>query len=389
MFKLFINILCALTFHSEPSDLEKAQITLNAIYHNYSSDGTDLLKENYPYDTEYEVSYLGGNNVKSKNKYSYLWPYSGMFSATNAIYECTKNKEYKNLLDNKVLNGLEEYFDDKRKPSAYSSYINSAQMSDRFYDDNIWIAIDFVDIYSMTSEIKYLDKAQLIWQFLMSGTDNKLGGGMYWCEQKKESKNTCSNAPAAVLGAKLYMATNDIAYLDKSIELYSWTKNNLEDKKDHLYFDKMSLDKKTDKRKFAYNSGQMIQAGALLYTITGDTEYLEQAQATAAACYGYFFEDFTAPDGTQVRILKPGNTWFHAVMVRGLAELCRIDGNHLYMDAVRASADTAWKYSRTEEGLFNDDMSGRKQDDRHWLLTQWAMTEIHARLATFSSGTGF
>lgn len=158
MFKLFINILCAMTFHSEPSDLEKAQITLNAIYHNYSSNGTDLLKENYPYDTEYEVSYLGGNNVKSKNKYSYLWPYSGMFSATNAIYECTKNKEYKNLLDNKVLNGLEEYFDDKRKPSAYSSYINSAQMSDRFYDDNIWIAIDFVDIYSMTSEKNILTK---------------------------------------------------------------------------------------------------------------------------------------------------------------------------------------------------------------------------------------
>ena len=52
------------------------------------------------------------------------------------------------------------------------------------------------------------------------------------------------------------------------------------------------------------------------------------------------------------------------------------------MDAVRASADTAWEYSRTEEGLFSDDMSGRRHDDRYWLLTQWAMAEIYARLAT-------
>lgn len=381
MFKLFINILCALTFHSEPSDLEKAQITLNAIYHNYSSDGTDLLKENYPYDTEYEVSYLGGNNVKSKNKYSYLWPYSGMFSATNAIYECTKNKEYKNLLDNKVLNGLEEYFDDKRKPSAYSSYINSAQMSDRFYDDNIWIAIDFVDIYSMTSEIKYLDKAQLIWQFLMSGTDNKLGGGMYWCEQKKESKNTCSNAPAAVLGAKLYMATNDIAYLDKSIELYSWTKNNLEDKKDHLYFDKMSLDKKTDKRKFAYNSGQMMQAAALLYKITKEKRFLKDAQVIAKACHKHFFNNFTDEKGNKFCLLRKGNIWFSAVMLRGFIELYQIDNNKEYLTDFKKSLDYAWHNARDEKGLFHKDLSGLKKDDKKWLLTQCAYAEMYGRLA--------
>lgn len=367
-------------------ELARAEATMTAVYSHYSVPENFLLRENWPSDQDYRAGYLA-SEAQGSNPYSYLWPFSGSLSATVAIMESAP--AYADTLTGRVLPGLEEYLDTLRTPAAYSSYISSAPASDRFYDDNIWLGIDFTDLYRLTGDRKYLDKAEMIWKFIESGTDNVLGGGIYWCEQKKHSKNTCSNAPGAVYALKLHLATGEQSYLDKGKALYDWTFKTLRDTTDNLYFDNISLDGKIAEWKFAYNSGQMIQAGALLYTITGDTEYLEQAQATAAACYGYFFEDFTAPDGRQVRILKPGNTWFHAVMVRGLAELCRIDGNHLYMDAVRASADTAWKYSRTEEGLFNDDMSGRKQDDRHWLLTQWAMTEIHARLATFSSGTGF
>ena len=126
----------------------------------------------------------------------------------------------------------------------------------------------------------------------------------------------------------------------------------------------------------------MVQAGALLYKITGKQEYLDQAQATAKSCYEYFFEDFDSDDGTRIRILKPGNTWFHAVMVRGFVELYRIDGNIEYMDAVRSSADLAWEKARTPEGLYNEDFSGRRTKERHWLLTQWAMIEILARVAS-------
>ena len=144
------------------------------------------------------------NNTKSlasedqanmPNQFSYLWPYSGTFSAVNALLEATHDKKYQQLLDKRVLPGLEEYFDIQRTPNAYSSYIQTAPTSDRFYDDNVWLGIDFTDIYQITQEKRYLDKAQLIWKFIESGTDSLLGGGIYWCEQKKESKNTCSNAP--------------------------------------------------------------------------------------------------------------------------------------------------------------------------------------------------
>ena len=361
--------------------IEKAEAVMHAIYSHYSVPGSCLLRENCPFDDGYRAGYLASEEQASRpNPYSYLWPFSGTLSAAAAIVE--SDPSYLDTLSGRVLPGLEEYYDGKREPHAYSSYVKSAPASDRFYDDNIWLGIDFTDLYLATSDRQYLEKAEMIWKFIESGIDDVLGGGIYWCEQKKGSKNTCSNAPGSVFALKLYKATGDRHYLDQGEKLYEWTRNTLVDTSDFLYFDNINLDGKIQTWKFAYNSGQMVQAGALLYSLTGEEAYLEDAKKTAKSCYDYFFEDYTADDGSTFRIMKAGNTWFNAVMVRGLIELYRIEGDSTYVDAVRRSLDTAWEKSRTEEGLFNDDCSGRKTNETKWLLVQGAMAEMYARMAS-------
>lgn len=380
--------LCALAVAScsagtadlQDAYLEKAEATMQAIYTFYSVEENCLLRENYPFDDGYKAGYLASEEQASgPNPYSYLWPFSGTLSAAAAIME--SDPSYEDTLTRRVLPGLQEYYDTVREPAAYSSYISSAPLSDRFYDDNVWLGIDFTDLYLMTESKQYLDKAELIWKFIESGMDDRLGGGIYWCEQKKGSKNTCSNAPGSVFALKLYKATGNQHYLDQGKALYEWTRNTLMDSTDFLYFDNISLTGRIQTWKFAYNSGQMIQAGALLYGITGDESYLTEARRTAESCYDYFFEEYTSEDGTSFRILKSGNTWFNAVMVRGLAELYKVDGNRTYIDAVMKSLETAWEKSRTEEGLFNDDCSGRKTNETKWLLVQGAMAEMYARMA--------
>ena len=283
-------------------------------------------------------------------------------------------------MENKVLPGLEEYFDTRREPCAYSSYISSQPLSDRFYDDNVWLGIDFTDSYRMTEKQAYLEKAKLIWKFILSGKDDVLGGGIYWCEQKKESKNTCSNAPGAVFALKLFQATQDDAYLKEGKELYEWTKKNLEDSKDHLYFDNISLNKKIGRAKFAYNSGQMMQAAALLYQITKQKSYLEDAQNIAEGCHKHFFTQFTSPDGQTFQLLKKGNIWFTAVMLRGFIELYQIDHNKTYLTDFQKSLDYAWHHARDERGLFQTDWSGTDKNEKKWLLTQAAFIEMYGRL---------
>ena len=376
---------CVSSAQVEPnSNLDRARQTLDSLYLNYSVDNSSLLRENYPFDEQHTVTYLASEEQANiPNQFSYLWPYSGTFSAVNALFEATHDKKYKKLLDSRVLPGLEEYFDTQRVPNAYSSYIRTAPASDRFYDDNVWLGIDFTDTYQMTQEQKYLDKAQLIWKFIESGTDSILGGGIYWCEQKKESKNTCSNAPGSVLALKLFKATNDSSYFEKGKKLYEWTQRNLQDSADYLYFDNIRLDGKIGKAKFAYNSGQMMQSAALLYQLTKNPIYLKDAQNIAKECFKYFFTDFTpATNEEAFRMLKKGDIWFTAVMLRGFIELYQIDKDKTYINAFNKSLSYAWDNARDEKGLFNTDLSGKSKDERKWLLTQAAMVEMYARLAT-------
>ena len=389
---LFCFLICVLTITgcntkkqvivgNEPA-LARAKQTLDSLYSYYSIPGTQLLRENYPSNiAEYTATYLASEEQKNMpNQYSYLWPYSGTFSAVNALFEATQDTIYQSLLNKKVLVGLEEYFDTRRVPEAYASYINTAPQSDRFYDDNIWLGIDFTDTYLITKENKYLQKAELIWKFIESGTDNKLGGGIYWCEQKKASKNTCSNAPGSVFALKLFQATQNKTYLNKGEQLYNWTKAQLQDSTDYLYFDNIALDGKIGKAKFAYNSGQMMQSVALLYRITGEKKYLQEAQRLAAACYNRFFSHDSQSD-RKYKVLNRGDVWFTAIMFRGFVELYGIDHNSLYIDAFRENLDFAWTEMREKNGLFNDDWSGKTKNDSKWLLTQFAMVEMYARLA--------
>ena len=136
---------------------------------------------------------------------------------------------------------------------------------------------------------------------------------------------------------------------------------------------------------FRLNSGQMMQSAALLYQLTGNGQYLKDAQAIAAACHNYFFMEFTPGQGEPFHMLKKGDVWFTAVMLRGFMELYQVDGNKVYLDSFARSLDYAWTHAREENGLFNTDFTGKSRDNRKWLLTQAAMVEMYARLAVFAN----
>lgn len=365
---------------------ERARILLDSLYQNYSIPNSCLLREIYPYtkvsdETQPETASGSGNHRNVSNRYSYLWPYTGTLSAVNAMFESTGDNKYYELLKSRVLPGLENYFDNKREPHAYTSYVNFANQSDRYYDDNMWLGIDFTNMYLTTKNTTYLDKAKLIWKFILSGMDKKMGGGIYWCEQKKESKNTCSNAPGAVYAFKLFEATNDSSYYYKGCELYEWTQKTLQDKSDYLYFDYIDLDGRVSPAKYAYNSGQMMQAAALQYKLTNNPDFLTEARNIASSCYKYFFSDYVAKNGESFRLLKKGDVWFSAIMLRGFIELYHLDKNDTYIKAFNKNLDYAWAHSRDEHGLFNVDYSGENNDPKKWLLTQAAMVEMYARLS--------
>lgn len=356
-----------------------ADFILTNVIRLYDVPEHGLLSETYPINPDHKVNYLAeGSTQKQKQEVSFLWPYSGVISGTVALYAFTKEKKYLDLMEKRLLPGLEKYFDTSRHPGGYQSYPIFAGHSNRFYDDNVWLALDFCTFYANTQNKKYLDKALEIYDFVYSGWDGNLGGGVYWCEQKKTSKNTCSNAPSAVLSARLYQLTGDEKFLSRAVETYLWTKNNLLDRSDFVYWDNVALDGKIDKRKYTYNSGQMIEAGVLLYQITGDRTYLTDAQKTASGTYQYFTTVESTAEGRIV--FYPDTPWFNAILFRGLKALYIVDGNKKYIQSMLENAHFAWSNTADEHNLLGKDWRKKSTQPYKWLLDNACMIELFAGL---------
>ena len=338
-----------------------------------------LLTETYPVNPDQKITYLaGGTQQNGTLKASFLWPYSGMMSGCVALYKATGNKKYKKILEKKILPGVEQYWDNSRLPACYQSYPTKYGQHGRYYDDNIWIALDYCDYYQLTHKPASLEKTVALYQYIYSGWSDEMGGGIFWCEQQKEAKHTCSNAPSTVLGVKLYRLTKDAKYLEKAKETYAWTKKHLCDPTDHLYWDNINLKGKVSKEKYAYNSGQMIQAGVLLYEETGDEQYLHDAQQTAAGTDAFFRTKADKKDPT-VKVHKD-MAWFNVILFRGLKALYKIDKNPAYVNAMVENALHAWENYRDENGLLGRDWSGHNKEQYKWLLDNACLIEFFAEI---------
>ena len=356
-----------------------AQNTLDSIYKYYPADEKYLLNETYPFNPKNVADYTASTDTIKKKRVAYLWPTSGVFSGVNALLRTTGDAKYRKILDSQVIPGLDLYFDSIRKPVCYQSYLTAEGRSDRFYDDNVWLAIDFAESYLETKDKKYLAKSEMIWKFVISGWDDKLGGGIYWCEQKKHSKNTCSNAPSVVAAMKLYEGTQNKEYLDWAIKIYKWTKTNLQDTTDFLYFDNVGLDNHISKAKYEYNSGQMLQGAVLLYNHTHDKAYLTDAKNIANSAVKFFVKPITK-DGVEYMLFKKRDPWFVTVMFRGYLDLYLVDKDPTYINVFKANIDYIKKYVRSNKGLFEGDWSGERQDEFKWLLNQGCIVELSANL---------
>lgn len=359
---------------------QRADSLLNTILTLYQVPKYGLLMETYPRNPKQQITYTANSDANlTQQEVSFLWPYSAMVSGCVSMYKISKADKYKELMDKQIKPGLDLYWDNTREPACYQSYPTFAGKNDRYYDDNDWIALDCCDYYEATGKQEYLDKAIALHRYIYSGWSDELGGGIYWCEQKRTSKNTCSNAPATVLCLKLYKLTKDEKYLKQAEETYEWTKTNLRDPEDFVYWDNINLEGQIGYAKYTYNSGQMIQAGVLLYQITGKEAYLQDAQQTAKGAYEYFCRLQQTPKG-EMRFY-PDSPWFNVILFRGLKVLYQTDHNPTYIKAMIDNADFAWRWTRDSNGLFSNDWSGNKSNQFKSLLENACMIELFAEIS--------
>lgn len=200
---------------------------------------------------------------------------------------------------------------------------------DRYYDDNAWMVLAFIEASEAARSRDYLQRAEEAFRFVLSGEDERLGGGIYWHEQSRSSKNTCVNAPAIVGALRLYQRTHKADYLETARRIYAWANAHLQDS-DGLYWDNISLAGSVEKTKWSYNTGLMLRANCLLYEITRRGPYLDEAERIAEGAAARWVDQATGG-------IRDGGAFAH-LLLEGFLSLYDIDHDRRWLGIARRAA---------------------------------------------------
>jgi hypothetical protein len=300
------------------------------------------------------------DSLNNEKPHSYLWPVCALVQAANEMEELDTSGTYMEP----VMRAIDQYYNSNPPAPGYQAYVVKEEADARFYDDNQWIAIAYLDAYNRTGQKKYLDLSREIYRFMLTGYDEVSGGGLYWKEGDKTTKNTCSNGPGILVALQLYKITKETGYLDTAKLLYDWTNKYLRSP-DGIYYDAVKLPGlKIDSAAYTYNTGTMLQSNVLFYRITGNKNYLVEAKRIADAAEKHFYKNGKLP----------GNYWFNAVLLRGLLELYQAEGDRRRLKFFVSDAERIWKQERDERNMLGTGKVRR-------LIDQAAMLEIYALLA--------
>ena len=341
-----------------------------------------LFSENYPSNKKDTLNYFQGEAVKEK-EVSFLWPFSGVFSATNVLMRAPgKAYRYKKFQDS-LVTGIEQYRDTVRKPAGYQAYPVKFEKADRYYDDNGLVGIDYMESYFNTKNPLYLQRAKGVFRFILSGWNDDVGGGVTWLEGHKDQKPACTNGMATLTALKIYRGSKDKYYLEQGKRFYKWMYKTLRDSTTGIIVNDVKLDGKQNPTFWTYNTGSLIEAAVLLYQFTGEKQYLQQAQHLAADSYKYY-RNVPHDKNLMLHIDLP---WFVTVLFRGYEALYKIDGNYKYIAAIEHDLNFAWQSSQDKYGLTTHSWLPSKDElsKPKWLLDEACIAELYARLSIIES----
>ncbi len=357
--------------------LNRAETMYKAIWQYYHNDRHQLLLENYPAGSRDSLTYMQGGAVR-ENEVSYLWPLSGMVSATN-VFLANKDLHARYLPYLERLHAAyDKYRDTVRKPTGYQAYPVKLEKSDRYYDDNGLVGIDYAEAYLVTRRDQYLDRSKEAFRFILSGWDTTLGGGVPWLEGHHDQKPACSNGMATLTALKLFEATKDPYYLEWGIKFYRWMHDHLRDSSG-VFWNDIKPGGKVNNIQWTYNSGSMLEASVLLYRFTSDNWYLSEARQIARAT----FARFSKMDRPQVLAFYIDLPWFVTVLFRGYESLYQTDHNPEYLLPIIYSLDYAWSHARDQYGFITRSWTSNPQEmaKPKWLLDQACIAELYGRIS--------
>lgn len=253
-----------------------AEFSIDALPDNFSYKGTvDFnysVQSRMTYEemgdvilTGYRKAFIARNGKINGTEF---WDTAEILEAFLDAYEQTENKNYLSYAEKIATNHF----------NATNVKVNWCA-SNAFNDDIAWVCIGFTRLYNFTGNEKYLTIAKnnfdIMWARAYS--PDVLGGGLWWKDDQKNTKNSCIQCPASIAACLIGKATNDDSYYEKAKEVMEWEFDVLFEEDTGKVYDCKQTNGNYNYWASTYNQGTFVGACTLLHEKYGDQKYMDYA----------------------------------------------------------------------------------------------------------------
>lgn len=297
---------------------------------------------------------------------SYLWPASHMIRALKNAW-ILNPKKYETLLFD-YLDAMEQYRVTNHGSTGYAVLPNN--FGERFYDDNGLLVIQYANIYDQTQDDVILERLKTAYNFNNDVHDNQwglpqnetqLGYGMFYSMAVNQTSYGA---------AKLYQITKEAQYLEDALVYYNNQNNTsfkLKDAASNL-FNQFSFFKngawslsgtvngtiQNGGGYRAYQTSVVVQNAIVLYQITKEQKYLDDALKMGNVCVNYWYRQGAG--------LNENSFWGGNDLIDMFLDLYNQTSDAKWLTISKDVMDFLGAYNRDLRGYYASDYDDSKGD---------------------------
>jgi predicted alpha-1,6-mannanase (GH76 family) len=199
---------------------------------------------------------------------------------------------------------------------------NGGRIVNDYRDDMAWMALALLRAQDAAG-VETIGLVRELWAEILAGWDHR-HGGIIW-RRADTYTNTPTNAPAALLGARLYARDAQPADLEWALRIDEWLHGRLVEPHTGVVWDGIhpATDPAPSAELYTYNQGTVIGASLELHRVAGGAQRLVRAERVAQAT----LDRFVRPqDGVLAAEGRDDGGLFKGILARYLGEFVLADG---------------------------------------------------------------
>jgi predicted alpha-1,6-mannanase (GH76 family) len=250
-----------------------------------------------------------------------------------------------------------------------SAWYDKNNNFNNFNDDISWAVIAFSRGYQITGNTTFRNVAKFNWDAMYKRAwDTSFTGGGLWWNTDNTYKNAAVNGPAAIGACYLYSIYGDTNYLNKAQAIYAWERRVLVNTSSGSIADGINLGSTTTSGgALTYNQGTFIGAANFLYRATGLPFYYQDAILVGKYTQKNMNSDGILPDGGT----SGDGAGFNSILIRWVARFAK-DQNlwPAFGPWLTTNANAAWGF-RNADNLVWENWRAQTPADSS-TLNNWA-----------------